>query len=392
VQEAAAHPDSKQWVSAHVLRIIAAQVIFGFGWSLYLLVPKFLATELHAGPETIGTLSAASGVAGLLTVPFAARGLDHFGRLPFFRLGALLVVALSIGFLFVREVSWLVYLLQGAVAAAFVLAFNATAALLSDYAPPSRLGQAIGWLGGANVMMNAVSTMVAEPLAMRIGWHVVFELGIVAGASAFAVSFLLREAPARPREATASPGARRIPSHREPIVGILLATTLIGAVFAAMFIFVQPYALDLGATEVREFFLGFTIAAVMCRVFLGGLGDRFGRRTVSIWMTLGYAAAALLTARLDPARLGLHGFAFGLAHGLLYPTLNALVLEVMPAARRGLGMVLYNGAFNAGTAASGLAWGWLARERGYPSVYVLASVAAFLAASVLFVGGRTRNT
>jgi MFS family permease len=301
------------------------------------------------------------------------------------------VVALSVGFLFVREVSFAVYVLQGAVAAAFVLAFNATAALLADHTPPARIGQAIGWLGGANVMMNAVSTMIAEPLATKYGWHVVFELGIVAGACALALSFTLREVEARPRELEAAPRASLIPSHREPIVGILLATALIGAVFAAMFIFVQPYALDLGATEVREFFLGFTIAAVLCRVFLGGLGDRFGRRTISTCMAVGYGLAALLTAGLDPTRLGMYGFAFGLAHGLLYPTMNALVLEVMPAARRGLGMVLYNGAFNLGTALSGLAWGWVARERGYPSLYVVASGAAFVAAAVLSFGGRMRN-
>jgi hypothetical protein len=90
VHEAAAQPDSKLgWVSAQVVRILLVQIVFGFGWSLYLLVPKFLATELHAGPEIIGSFSAASGIAGLLTVPFAAGGLDRFGRLVFFRLGAL---------------------------------------------------------------------------------------------------------------------------------------------------------------------------------------------------------------------------------------------------------------------------------------------------------------
>jgi len=39
---------------------------------------------------------------------------------------------------------------------------------------------------------------------------------------------------------------------------------------------------------------------------------------------------------------------FGAAHGVLYPTLNALMLELLPVSRRGLGMVLYNGAFNLG--------------------------------------------
>ena len=61
----------------------------------------------------------------------------------------------------------------------------------------------------------------------------------------------------------------------------------------------------------------------------------------------------------------------------------------MPASRRGLGMVLYNGAFNAGTAGSGLVWGFVAREHGYPLVYGLACGAAIVAALVLVVGPRS---
>src|SRR3954462_8808284 len=162
------------WVTRDVRLIFAAQIMFGFGWSLYLLIPKYLATELHAGPDVIGRISALGGLAGLLTIPFAARGLDRYARRWFFQLGALLIILISLGFQRVHSVTPLIYALQGCVSAAFVLAFNSTAALLSDYAPPERLGQAIGWLGGANVGMNAVATMVAEPMAASHGWSAVF--------------------------------------------------------------------------------------------------------------------------------------------------------------------------------------------------------------------------
>jgi len=48
----------------------------------------------------------------------------------------------------------------------------------------------------------------------------------------------------------------------EGSAAILVASVLMGAVFSAMFQFVQPYALSLGAHEVRDFFLGFTASAV----------------------------------------------------------------------------------------------------------------------------------
>ena len=372
------------WVTRGVLQLIATQVVFGFGWSMYLLLPKFLATALHADAEVIGLSGAAGGLAGVLTVPFAAVGLDRRGRLPFFRVGAALLVALSLGFLQVHEISPLVYVLQGCCAAAWVLAFNALAALLADSTPPDKLGQAIGWLGGANVAMNAVSTAIAEPLAASYGWHVVFILGALAGCGALAMSFTLHEAPARAPGLSAAAGAPA--SHpARGLHSILIASLLAGGVFAAMFSFIQPYALLSGATEVRGFFLGFTCSAVACRLGLGGLGDRIGRRTVSAWMLGGYGLCAVLVARIDPDLLVLYGLAFGAAHGLLYPTMSALVLEVISPQRRGLGMVLFNGAFNAGTAVSSLGWGMLAKAHGYPAVYAVATCVSVVAAGALLV-------
>jgi len=377
----------ERWVTRHVVLILVVQVVFGFAWSLYLLTPKFLTTVLHAGPETIGLISAAGGLAGLLTVPFAARGLDRLGRKFFFRIGAGLIVFLSIGFMQVRAIGPLVFLLQGCVAAAFVLAFNATAALLADHAPPAKLGQAIGWLGGANVLMNAVSTMLAEPLAMRYGWNAVFELGALGGSAAFVLSFALRDAPAARLEA-ARQTAMSSTSAGTSLLAVLVSTMLISSVFIAMFGFIQPYALGLGAREVRGFFLGFSTSAVACRLLLGGLGDRLGRRMLSAWIIVGYALVTLVTVRLQPQFLMLYGLGFGAAHGLVYPTMNALVLEVVPASRRGLGMVLYNGAFNAGTTLGALGWGLLAAQYGYPSVYAVATVTALVSAAILMFGRR----
>ena len=278
-------PEPSSWVTRDVKRILATQVVFGFAWSLYLLNPKFFATQLNAPPDVIGKITSMGGAAGLLTVPFAAYGLDKFDRRVFFRVGSLLIMLSSIGMLQVHDVGLLVYVLQGCVSAAFVLAFNASAALLSDYAPADRLGQAIGWLGGANVAMNAVATMVAEPLAHSFGWDAVFGLGIVAGSAAFVLSFGLRAAPTRAADRSVAPSpsdgaAQSLASRYAFIAPLLASSTLMGAVFIALFGFVQPYAVSLGASEVRYFFLGFTAAAVACRIWLGGLGDRVGRRTV----------------------------------------------------------------------------------------------------------------
>jgi MFS family permease len=130
---------------------------------------------------------------------------------------------------------------------------------------------------------------------------------------------------------------------------------------------------------VRGFFLGFTLAAVTCRLLLGGLGDRLGRRRVATWVLVAYGLSTFVMCGLQPDLLFVYGFAFGAAHGLVYPTLNALVLEVLPLSR----MVLFNGSFNVGSSTGGLVWGALAARSGYASVYTMAALLAVAAIAAL---------
>lgn len=383
-------PRATAWVTRDVAFILFAQVVFAFGWSLYLLVPKYLATALHAGPDVIGRISAVGGATGLLAVPFAGLTIDRLGRRIFFQCGALLVIVMSLGFARVTALGPLLYLLQGCISAAFVLAYNASAALLSDYAPPERLGQALGWAGSANALMNAVSTMVAEPLAAEHGWSAVFMLGAAAGGVALVLSFWLREAAARPAASAEQVEIQRTQSRPSPYP-ILIAAMLMGCVFVAMFGFIQPYAVSVGAVQVRSYFLGYTSSVVAGRLFIGGLGDRVGRRLVSVWMLVGYACAAFVVRELAPDLLLVYGLVFGAAHSILYPTLNALTIEAMPPARRGLGIVLYNGAFNVGSSAGSLAWGLIAAAHGYPALYSVATATALCAALVLVASRNLRS-
>jgi hypothetical protein len=55
---APSNPEPSSWVTRDVKRILATQVVFGFAWSLYLLNPKFFATQLNAPPDVIGKISA----------------------------------------------------------------------------------------------------------------------------------------------------------------------------------------------------------------------------------------------------------------------------------------------------------------------------------------------
>src|SRR4051812_10402438 len=69
-------PPSEPLFSKSFVRLLMVQPLAGFAVSAFYLLPKFLASELHATAWEIGVVSAAYGVAGALAVPFLATAID----------------------------------------------------------------------------------------------------------------------------------------------------------------------------------------------------------------------------------------------------------------------------------------------------------------------------
>jgi DHA1 family multidrug resistance protein-like MFS transporter len=369
-------PSAPALWSPGFLKIVLAQGMFGFGWCLYLLQAKFFTGALGVGPREVGLVGATSGVASVGSIALLLTVIDRRGgRRAAFLTGAALLFFSSSAYLLVHRFGVLVYVLQAGVAMSYVLAFNSAMALVTEVAPPERLGQAFGLQSAANLSMNAISSLVAEAVSERWGWHAVY--GVAAGAAL--VSFFLGLA--------LPPGGYRAEARStdSPPYGVLLpvfvTSALMGAAFSAMFVFHQPYALSFGAKRVGAFFVGFTTAALVMRLGFGSLGDRLGYRRAVLTSLVLYAAVPLTMAWLVPSVLWAYGAGLGLAHGVAYPTLTALATERAPHSTRGRVIAVFSGSFSIGTSGGALAWGYTAEHAGYPTLFVLASavvVAAFV--------------
>jgi MFS family permease len=374
------------------LKVIFAQMSFNYGLSTYLLLPKYLSTELGAHASDLGLMSAIQGVVAVLAVPFIGGFLDRVGRRPLMAAGAILLFVYSLAWLGVDHLGPLAFGLQVLSGLAFMLTFSGASTLSTDLVPQERLSQAIGIFGAANITMNAVAPAIAEPIAQYFGWFWAFALASASSVLSLLLMRMVTE-PVRARQPRASGGPSDLAatlSVARRLWPYVAAMASCGAAFGAVFTFYQPWVLAQGAINVSLFFVGFTLAAVSTRVGLGSIADRFGRRRVALRAFALYAAVVLSMTQLTPARLLGFGLAFGFAHGFFYPALNALALETTGAAERGRAMTLINGAFHLGTTVSALALGWVAHSFGYVPVFVLASLIAFLGLGVLYTAGEGR--
>lgn len=374
------------WLTADLGRVLGAASVWGFAFSTFYLLPKFLAQELGAGPAEIGFTVGVFSCATVLATPFAGWVVDRFPRRYAMVAGATLMTIAAAGFLAVRELGWLLDGLRVLQGLSYALVVTAVGTLVADVVPRERLNQALGLSGASMLVMNAVAPAVAEPLAAALGWQVVFALAACAATASTVLAAQVREHAWRPSSA-ASGGmwallAQPIARH----YGLVVA--LNGATFGAVFTFEPAYALALGRTRVSGFFVAYAVAAIVVRCVFGGIPARVGSYRVARGSLLLYAGVVFALATAGPMTLEPLGALFGLAHGLFYPAVNALAVTAVRPHERGRMIAIFTGAFALGLAGGSTLLGPLAEWGGYPAVFVVVACGTLVALAVL-VGSKS---
>jgi MFS family permease len=362
--------------------LLVANAGFGYAFSSFFLLPKFMAVALSAGPREVGWVTAAHGAVVVLALPPLGTAADRLGRRGFLTGGALLMALASLGYSQITAVGGLLYGIRVVQGFAFAMAFAAGGALAVDLAPPSRLGQAIGIYGLTFLSMNAVAPACVEALASRWGWELAFS---AAASGALLCAALSRRIPEpRPAAGTAASGAGLFAvAARASTLRIIAVIALVGCALSAVFHFHQLYAIELGLGRVSGFFAAYALTAVALRTGFGHLMDQWGLRRVALGALVVYAGVVLSVAWLDVVGLVPIGVGMGIAHGTFYPSFNAVAVSTARAGERAVVMAIFQAAFQVGMAGGGLGLGFLAAHAGYPAVFETASAAVVVALCVL---------
>lgn len=380
---AASQPDAtKHWFTTDVALVLVSASTWGFAFSTFYLLPRFLAQELGAGPADIGLVVGLLGVSTVLFTLATAGWMERHSRRRAMTAGAMAMSLAAFGFMGVRSLGPLIEVLRVVQGISYALVVTAFGTLIAELVPHERLSQALGVGGSSMLVMNAIAPAVGEPLAAAVGWRVVFLIAGIMALAAAALTTRIRE-PIR----QVHPGGRGglLAVLRQPLAHqYALILVLTGAGFGTVFAFQAPHALALGRSRAGGFFVAYAAAAILVRVGFGHLPDRLGRHRVAVAAVLVYAAVVLAMADLRPNALEVYGAIFGLAHGVFYPAINALAIGAARPSERARITAIFTGSFSLGLWLGPTVLGNIAERDGYPIVFVLAA-AGILVAAVLLV-------
>ena len=377
-----------------VALVIAVVVALGFGLVVPVL-PLFVRAFDVGLFAVTGVVAAFAGVR-LLSSIYTGTLADRIGSRRAVGWGAIIVAASSLG-VALSPTYWAVLVVRGIGGFGSALFFNALLTHVVRIVPADQRGRAVGALQGAFLFGIAfgpsVGGILAEPLGLR--WPFAIYAFFCGAAGLVALRFLPAAGgagvataaqagsgldadvqaedgptPTRPQGVAATLRlTREFCSDRAFVAALVMMAASRWAATGVRFSLVPVFGSEVVGASAAVVGAALTLAAVTHLLVLwptGRIADTVGRKTLGApaYILFGVIAATLTWATSIPLFLGAMAL-YGVGTGLTSVTPPAVVADIIPPERTGVGVGILNTAGDLGSVGGPLVSGWLAQTLGY---------------------------
>jgi MFS family permease len=354
-----------------VLVFFASLLLFTAFYIMLPTLPVFLTQELKIDEGQTGLILAVYTLAALLIRPFTGYLIDRYGRKVFYITSLLLFAIIFAGYPVAGAFS-LMLIVRFTHGLVWGVTTTTGSTLIVDIVPAQRRGEGIGLYGLAMTIPMAIGPLTGLQLTQNNNYTLMF---LFAGALAF-TGFLL----ALRIEYPVIPGADKIRfSFRNLLESTSLPVTfnllMVNISYGGLVSFISLYALQTGLGHTGIFFIVYASGIFIARIYMGKIFDQYGPKALSIGgmllLAIGHTILGLI---LNTYGFMIAGFLLGLGSGVVFPTFQAMVNNLVPPRRRGAANSTLFSGLDLGIGLGMLITGFLAQAIGLPHTYLIYGV------------------
>jgi len=263
----------------------------------------------------------------------------------------------------------LVRILHGATGA---MVGPATMLVSASYSGKGRKGRAMSFYGMALAAATLVGYGLSGFLASRFGFSFVFLFGAGVLIVGVVLSLLLPDNRKKQKVRDTASSGQGLGVVKELIgrnglkvayVSIFAQYFTLGGVVTLMPLYVKNLGMEV--FYVGMMMASFSVVFIITQFPLGRLSDRSRRfPLVAIGLSVGIISLVVLPSVAAFSLLVLAMALYGVAYGVLFPTVSALVADNTAEEERGLAMGIFHALLTAGVAIGAPVMGWVAEAAG----------------------------
>jgi MFS family permease len=337
------------------------------------------------GRETeVGLLMGIVAAAALAVRPASGWAVETLGRKKTMLVGPAAFATASAAYAFAGSIPVLLALrtLHGL----GIGTFNTGApTLVSDQAPISRRGEALGYFGMSQTLSQALGPAIGLFIMEAWGFRWLFGISSGMALTSLVLCFLLKD--------YYVPGpSRRLAWNMFVSVKVLKPLILVlGMSFAtgSILSFVPLYGRSQGVSNPGFFFTIYALVMLLSRPVSGRLSDRVGRIAVAgPGMVFISAGLGLLAFSGQWGSLALSAAILGVGLGAAMPALMALMIDLVGPAERGGAMSTFGIGLDVGIGIGSVVQGMVAEAYGFGAAFGLTATVTLLAVAVYWATKR----
>ena len=351
--------------------------------TLFFIFPLFF-EQFHASKSQIGLIMGIHSLTAIFIRPVFGRIIDVKGRKNISLLGIGFLIAVLPLFHLIGDAGLLPLTLRALGGIGWGISMTAAMTICSDLAPVSRLAQSMGIIGVAGLLSVALGPLLAEEIVRQFGFGGLYNTSLLFLIISFVCLALTKEVikPNYNRHLRKPDSLKQVALF--PIILIFLLPVFHGATRGAVVFFIALFGKSISLDRIGPFFVAFSVSAILTRVFLGALSDRYGRKKILFPSVLIISLNLIFLSQVQSLGLFvLAGFIGGFGQGLIFPALSTYVIDILGQENKGFAISLYLTFFDIGMGFGPPLFGWISDLHGYRSMYLVAGSIFFLA-GVLF--------
>ncbi|MFC2163773.1 MFS transporter [Acidobacteriota bacterium] len=373
----------KFWTKDFIIALIGWQCLF-MSITLFFIFPLYL-EQFGATKGRIGLIMGIHSLMAILTRPVFGRLIDIKGRKVISLIGMASLIVVIPFYHLIQDAGTLPLLLRALTGMGWGVSMTATITICSDMAPVQRLARSMGIIGVAGLVAVAIGPLLGEEIVRHYGYGGLFNTSFVFLCLAF-VCILFTKETFKLNDGNLSTKPK-LTHNLTFLVLCFIATLPIvhGAVRGSVINFIALFGKSIPVDRIGPFFVAFSAAAILTRVFFGGLSDKYGRKVVLFPAVVVISLNMFLIAYAGNLWMfTLAGFIGGLGQGLIFPALSTYMIDLFGQANKGLALSLYLTFFDIGMGSGSAFFGWIIDLYGFRIMFISAGLIFFFV-SLIFM-------